>query len=81
MCQQTLAQLQATAQLPSVPTYRFETAAPLMPVLKSRARGVVSLQHGRFVAVEVMRADRHGSGAKPQRWPAWCPGAVPTPLT
>jgi len=67
LCQQTLAQLQATAQLPSVPTYRFETAAPLMPVLKSRARGVVSLQHGRFVAVEVMRADRHGSGAKPQR--------------
>ena len=67
LCQQTVAQLQATAQLPAVPTYRFETAAPPLPVLKSRARRVVSVQHGPFVAVEVIRADPHDPTAAPQR--------------
>ncbi len=68
--QQTSAQLQALAQLPAPPTYRFDTAASPLPVLKSRARQVRSAQHGAFVAVEVLRTDPDHPQAPPQRSPA-----------
>lgn len=68
--QQTQIQLQTLAQLPAPPTYRFDTAAALLPVLKSRARQVRSAQQGAFVAVEVIRTDPAHPQAPPPRSPA-----------
>ena len=50
-----------------MPAYRFEADSESLPVLKSRARHVVSGRHGPLIAVEVIRADPDHPAAKPQR--------------
>ena len=67
LSRQAAEQLQSLARPCGLPTYRFDAPAQSLPVLKSRARRVVSGQHGPFVAVEVMRTDPHDPQAKPQR--------------
>ncbi|MGA2662745.1 MAG: hypothetical protein ABSH34_35140 [Verrucomicrobiota bacterium] len=64
---QAAEQLQSLARLPALPTYRFDATGEPLLVLKSRARCVVTGQHGPFVAVEVMRTDPRRPEAEPQR--------------
>ena len=66
LCQQAIAQLQAAARWPGIPTYRFPAEGAPGPVLKSRARTVVSARQGEFVAVEVIRAGPPGPESQPQ---------------
>ena len=66
LCQQAIAQLQAAARSAGIPTYRFPAEGAPGPVLKSRARTVVSARHGEFVAVEVIQAGPPGPASQPQ---------------
>lgn len=67
MSRQAAEQLQSLARPCALPIYRFDAPAQSLPVLKSRARRVVSGQHGPLVAVEVMRTDPAHPQARPQR--------------